>query len=227
MKRIGIIQPNYIPWRGYFHFIRAVDTFVFLDDVQYTKQDWRNRNRIRLRTGDLAWLSVPVKAKRGMLIRDVEINYASNWVHKHLTALEQNYGKTPYFGVYFEPLREALQAGERRLSVLDIRLCRLICDWLGIETKLVLSSDLACTGHKDSKLIAITEKLGGTHYLSGPAARSYIQPEMWEAAGIAVSYMKYPDYPEYPQIARPFEPAVSVLDLLFMTGPEAPRYIWG
>lgn len=227
MKRVGIIQPNYIPWRGYFHLIREVDVFVFLDDVQYTKQDWRNRNRIRLKSGALTWLSVPVKAKSDTPIREVEINYATNWVHKHLTALEQNYGRAPFFGTYFEPFREVLQAGERRLSDLDIRLCRLICGWLGIETDLVLASDLACPGHKDEKLIAMTRKLGGTHYLSGPAAQGYIRPQMWEAAGIGLSYMEYPAYPAYPQIARPFEPAVSVLDLLFMTGPDAPRYIWG
>ena len=227
MKRVGIIQPNYIPWRGYFDFIRQVDTFVFLDDVQYTKQDWRNRNKIRLKNGDLTWLTVPVRTGADTLIKDVEIDHKVPWVRKHLTAVELNYNKTPFFDMYFDPFRKVLEAGIPLLSDLDMELTKLICGWLGINTELRKSSDLQCKGTKDHKLIEMMQKVGGTHYLSGPAARAYIQPDLWKSAGIELSYIQYPDYPEYPQITAPFAPGVSVLDLVFMTGPKASEYIWG
>ena len=227
MKRVGIIQPNYIPWRGYFDFIRQVDTFVFLDDVQYTKQDWRNRNKIRLKNGDLTWLTVPVRTSADTLIKDVEIDHKVPWVRKHLTAIELNYNKTPFFDMYFDPFRKVLEAGIPLLSDLDMELTKLICGWLGISNELRKSSDLQCAGTKDHKLIEMMQKVGGTHYLSGPAARAYIQPDLWKSAGIEMSYIRYPDYPEYPQIAAPFAPGVSVLDLVFMTGPKASEYIWG
>ncbi len=227
MKRVGIIQPNYIPWRGYFDFVHRVDTFVFLDDVQYTKRDWRNRNKVRTGSGDLKWLSVPVKASRDSLIKDVEIDYSTGWGQKHLDTLKHSYGKTPFFEEYFEPLEEVLMSKMTLLSDLDIALCKLICRWLGVETELRKSSELGGLGKKDHRLIQLVQKLNGTHYLSGPAAKAYIQPGLWQEKGIGLSFMEYPDYPEYPQIAEPFESAVSVLDLLFMTGPKAPDFIWG
>lgn len=227
MKRVGIIQPNYIPWRGYFHFIHEVDVFIFLDDVQYTKQDWRNRNKVRQKNGDRAWLSIPVQASSQSLIKDVTIDYTKNWVNKHLSLIEQNYSRTPFFSDYFPTFETILASEMKYLSDLDIALCERICDWLGIETRLVRSSELNCGGTKDRKLIELVRKVGGTHYLSGPAAKTYIQPDLWQKAGIGLSFMDYPDYPVYPQIAAPFEPSVSVLDLLFMTGPNAPDHIWG
>lgn len=226
MKSVGIIQPNYIPWRGYFDFISKVDVFIFLDDVQYTKQDWRNRNKIRWINGELKWLSVPVKAKTDSLIMDVEIDYSKNWMRQHLEVLKQNYGRAPFFDMYFDSFRQVLESEMELLSDLDIALCRLICSWLGIETELLKASDLDCTGIKDSKLIDMMHKVGGTNYLSGPAARAYIQPHLWDEAGLKMSYFEYPDYPAYRQISEPFEPFVSILDLLFMTGQDAPNFIW-
>lgn len=226
MKRVGIIQPNYIPWRGYFDFIQQVDTFIFLDDVQYTKGDWRNRNKVRLKSGGLTWLTVPVRNQSDTLIKDVEIDYSGHWVRKHLSTLELTYKRAPFFDMYFNQFRETLASRVKLLSDLDVSLCRLICDWLGIKTELLRASDLKCSGVKDEKLIGLTKAVGGTCYLSGPAAKAYIQPDLWGEAGLKMSYIKYPEYPEYPQISTPFEPAVSILDLLFMTGPDAPRYIW-
>ncbi len=224
--RVAIVQPNYIPWRGYFDFISQVDLFIFYDDVQYTKQDWRNRNQLRAKNGDLIWLSVPVNAKMSSLIMDVEIDYTQNWTHKQLSFIEQNYGSAPFFKQYYEPFRDLLLSKIPLLSDLDIALSKMICDWLGIKTAFVKASDLACSGAKDQRLIDLMQKVGGDHYLSGPAARSYIQPSMWEKAGLCFSYIEYPNYPAYAQIAEPFEPRVSIMDLLFMTGPEAPKYIW-
>lgn len=225
--RVGVIQPNYIPWKGYFHFINSVELFIFFDDVQYTKRDWRNRNRIKVKNSESIWLSVPVRAKRGTLIMDVEVNNSENWARKHLSRLEQNYGKAPYFDMYFEDVREILLAEHHLLVDLNIALCQKICTWLGIQTELKKASELKCKGVKDDKLINMMQAVKGTHYLSGPVAKNYIQPHLWKAAGINLDYMEYPNYPEYPQISTPFETGVSVLDLLFMTGPDAPRYIWG
>lgn len=227
MKRVGVIQPNYLPWRGYFHFIRNVDLFLFHDDIQYTKQDWRNRNKIRLKDGSSTWITVPVCAKTNNLIMDVEINYSEKWIRKHLNIIEQNYRKSPYFSQYFPPLSELLGLETRLLSDLNISLTGLICQWLGITTPLVRTSELNCVGTKDEKLINLMNRVGGTHYLSGPAAKAYIVPDLWTKAGIELEYIEYPAYPPYPQIAEPFEPAVSILDLLFMVGPNAPKYIWG
>jgi hypothetical protein len=228
MRTIGIIQPNYIPWRGYFDFIREVDTFVFLDDVQYTRRDWRNRNRIKLPNGETQWLTVPVLGGRDQLIVDVRIDNSRNWAHKHLEALRHSYSKTPFFNAYRESL-ESLYAPGRfdRLTDLNAALVRQICEWLGLKTDFVSSSELGAAGTKDDRLLLIVQQLGGDAYLSGPAARSYIRPEIWDAAGIELRYKSYSGYPEYPQISPPFEPAVTVLDLLFMVGHAAPDYIWG
>ncbi len=227
MTRVAILQPNYIPWRGYFDMISQVDIFVFLDDVQYTKQDWRNRNRICTRNGDPVWLTVPVRVQfLEQQIRDVPINNDIPWVRKHLAALQSNYGKAPFFESHFEQLRDIYLERHELISDLDITLARQVCTWLGITTKFYRSSELAIAGSKDSKLIQIIKTLGGTSYLSGPAAKAYIQPTLWEQAGIGLEFISYPDYPIYPQINPGFEPHVSVLDLLFMTGPDAPRHIW-
>lgn len=226
MHTVGVIQPNFVPWRGYFDFIRQVDTFIFHDDIQYTKQDWRNRNRIKVPQGVATWLTVPVSAKTDTLIMDTKINYDTDWVRKHLAVLAQNYRTAPHLKRYLPRLREIFEARYEYLADLDIALTEQICDWLGITTRLIRASDLNCTGVKDDKLLQMMKKIGGTHYLSGPAAKAYIQPELWAEAGIGLAYIDYPAYPSYPQVSDVFEPAVTVLDLLFMTGPEAPAYIW-
>lgn len=225
--KVGIIQPNYIPWRGHFDFIRQVDTFIFYDDVQYTKRDWRNRNKVRMLSGESIWITVPVNARRDTLIMDALIDNSEDWQQKHLSVLKHNYGKTPFFGDYIGPLEATLRGDHKSISDLDVALCEQICPWLEIEAKTLRASTLQCTGSKDQRLIDLVKKIGGTSYLSGPAAKSYIQPDLWQEAGIELEFMTYPDYPEYEQIAPGFEPAVSILDLLFMVGPDAPRYIWG
>ncbi len=228
MTTIGIVQPNYIPWRGYFDFIHEVDVFVFLDDVQYTRRDWRNRNRIKTPNGDTQWLSVPVLGGRDQLIRDVVIDEGQAWARKHLEALRHSYGKTPHFDRYFEELQDHYEPGRYRLlAELDVALVRLVASWLGIGTRFELASQHDAPGAKDDKLLALVRALDGGVYLSGPAARDYIRPQIWADANVELRYKDYAGYPDYAQISEPFEPAVSILDLLFMTGPEAPDYIWG
>lgn len=220
MTTVGIIQPNFVPWRGYFDFIRSVDIFVFLDDVQYTRQDWRNRNRIRTRNGASRWLTVPVRASLKDLIRNVEVDVSSDWQAGHFRILNENYRTAPFLDDTLALLEEAY-ARHRLLADLDIDLCRRIMSRLGISTPTVRSSDLGTGGVKDQKLIEITRRLGGTRYLSGPAAKAYIRPELWDAAGIELAYKVYPDYPVYEQISEPFDPHVSIIDLMIMRGDGA------
>lgn len=224
MTTVGIIQPNFIPWRGYFDFIRDVDVFVFLDDVQYTKRDWRNRNRIRTTDGGSRWLTVPVRAAQGDLIREVGIDMSSEWRTEHAHVIEANYRNAPFFAEVFEMLEESYRR-HHRLSDLDIDLCQRVMKRLGISTPTVRSSELNAPGRKDEKLIEITRQLGGTRYLSGPSAKAYIRPELWDAAGIELTYKVYSDYPIYAQISEPFDPHVSIIDLLSMVGDKAAGFI--
>jgi len=227
MRKIGIIQPNYIPWRGFFDFVKEVDVFVFFDDVQYTTRDWRNRTKIKTIDGKTIWLSVPTIGGRNQHIKDVRIDNSQPWARKHLASIRHNYGKCDHFEEYFEPLSAIYEEKFEFLSELDIVLIKLLSDCLGISTEFVSSSIIPSDGTKDDKLLEIVKYLDGEVYVSGPAAKSYMRPEIWEDAGVSVEYKDYSGYPEYPQISAPFEPAVSVIDLLFAVGKLAPDYIWG
>ena len=222
----AIVQPNYIPWCGYFDLIRRVDEFVLLDDVQYTKRDWRNRNRIKTPDGP-KWLTIPVRVsgKYHQLINEVEVVDGS-WRAKHWNSLLSNYRKTPFFDHYADVF-ESLYLGsdEPMLAPINASFITKICHILGIETRISLASDLQAPRGRCERLIEITRKLGAQHYLSGPAARSYIDEMMFSDAGIQVVWMQYPDYPPYPQPHPPFAPGLSVLDLLFNVGDQASDYI--
>lgn len=225
-RTVGIIQPNYLPWRGYFGFIAEVDFFVFLDDVQYTRRDWRNRNRIRLPSGQSKWITVPVhSAQLGTKINEIQIDNSKDWAANHLTQLRQNYRRTDGFDGFFPWLEAALSAPHDRLSALDISLTEGISRKLGIKTEFLIASDLDAPGSREDHLISLCEKVGATRYLSGPAALSYLEPQKWEDAGIELAIKDYSNYPPYPQIAEPFEPAMSIVDLIFMTGDNASSYI--
>jgi hypothetical protein len=224
MTTIGIIQPNFVPWRGYFDFINEVDIFVFLDDVQYTSQDWRNRNRIRTKAGPSRWLTVPVNASLHDRICDVRIDPNDRWRRTHAAILRENYRQA----LFLEPVLAMLDAAYARhglLAELNIDLCNRVLQWLDIRTPLVRSSLLRVDGKKDQKLIKIVKVLGGDRYLSGPAASAYLDPPLWQAEGIVLDYKTYPDYPVYRQIAEPYDPRVSILDLLMMTGEQANQYL--
>lgn len=227
MTRVAIIQPNYIPWKGYFDIMHGVDVFVFLDDVQYTLRDWRNRNRIRAPDGSSRWISVPTVGGRNQRIADVRIDRSQDWARKHCETLRHSYGRTPFFARYFPEFVEIACADWSHLADLDIALTRRIAGWLGLEPRYHRSSELRPTGLRDERLIELVRRVEGTVYRSGPSARAYIRPEAFSAAGIQLVYHDYAGYPEYPQIARPFDHHVTILDLLFATGPTARDYIWG
>lgn len=227
MKRVAIVQPNYIPWRGYFDIIHAVDTFIFFDDVQYTVRDWRSRNRVRRPDGTSQWVTVPTLGGRDQRICDVRIDHGQPWARKHAETLRACYARAPFFDAYFPPVVEVLGRRLDLLVDLDIELTVLVSGWLGITTEFMRSSTMGADGTKDVRLLDLLGKVGAGHYLSGPAAQEYIRPELFAAAGVGLEYQDYRGYPEYTQGLRGFDPAVTILDLLFAVGPEAPEYIWG
>ena len=226
-----ILQPSYIPWRGYFDQIRRADVFVFYDDVQYDKRGWRNRNRIKTPQGS-QWLTIPVFARGAQTdktpINQIHMDESTDWARKHWATLSQVYGKAPHWPRYAPVLEEFYLRRPRPELLADftIDLTVALARELGIEnTRFVRSSSLSVGGAKTERLIQIIERIGATHYISGPSARDYIEEERFREAGVGLEYMDY-DYPEYPQLHGPFDPQVSILDLLVMTGPDAPRYIW-
>lgn len=224
--KAAIIQPNYIPWKGYFDIINEVDVFIVLDDLQYTVRDWRNRNTIKTPNG-LQWLTVPVLGGRNQRICDVRIDSSQDWKGRHLGALRHNYGKSAHFEDVYGRFAAVLAGDYELLVQLDSALLGNICDYLGIRTRILNSSEIPSEGTKDEKLVDLCRKVGADAYLSGPAAKDYIRPGLFEQAGISLSYKDYSGYPEYPQFFPPFAHGVTILDLLFHVGPEAPDYIWG
>jgi hypothetical protein len=226
---VVILQPSYIPWRGVFDQIQRADLFVFYDDVQYDKRGWRNRNQIKAPHGK-QWLTIPVHSRGSQIqnipIHQIRIAWDDSWNEKHLKAIRQSYAKAPHFDRYL-PLLEAFYGRQDEfLADFTIDFSIALARALGnAHTRFMRSSQLAgITGQKTDRLIQILEAVGATHYISGPTARDYIENEKFDKAGITLEYMQY-DYPEYPQLYPPFDPYVSVLDLLFMTGCEAPQYI--
>jgi hypothetical protein len=224
MMRVGIIQPNFLPWRGYFDFIRSVDLFIFLDDVQYTRRDWRSRNRIKTPQGT-QWLSVPVHDDgRRTLVREARIDHGRDWRHKHLGSWQANYGDAPHYATIKPLLHEIYAHEDERLVDLTMRTTRLLCGALGITTPLRAASDFAVPGAATDKLIGLLLACGATHYLSGPSAEDYLDKTRFAHCGITLQYKTY-DYPPYPQLWGDFEGSVSVLDLLANCGPSAPKYL--
>lgn len=222
MKRVAILQPNFLPWRGYFDIINQVDEFVIYDDVKYTKQDWRNRNRVKT-PGGPTWITVPVESgATSKLICDVAISdrYEPENIKK---TIQMAYSKAPFFSHYFDSLCSILDRETSSLIDLDVALIRYVNQAMKIDTQLSFSTEIEAAGHKTERLINLLKKCGATHYLSGPAARDYIDSVLFEQNEIVLEYMSY-NYPPYPQLWGAFEPYVSVIDLLFNVGPDSIRY---
>lgn len=227
MKKVAVIQSNYIPWKGYFDIIHDVDTFIFYDDLQFTKNDWRNRNKIKTPRG-AEWMSIPVGTDLRRLICEVELPDHA-WQQRHWSLLRMHYEKAPHFQAYRPFLEDVLLTRSwPNLSELNHFLIRAIArDFLGITTEFLDSRAFKLQGQKQERLVDLLEKAGADVYVSGPAARDYIDPAVFESAGIELVYKSYAGYPEYPQMHPPFEHGVTILDLLFNVGPQAPEFIWG
>jgi hypothetical protein len=223
-NRVAILQSNYLPWKGYFDLLNCVDDFIFYDEVQYTKNDWRNRNRIKTAQGG-QWLTIAVRQERlSQKISETRVSDPA-WAARHWRTLTQAYGRAPYFERYGPALEQLYAADEQLLSAINQRFIRAVCGWLGIRTRLHSAADFAVAGDRTARLVQLVQAVGGTEYVSGPAAAAYLDAEQFAQAGIALTWMSYEGYPEYPQLHGPFEHRVSVLDLLLNTGPEAPRYM--
>lgn len=226
MKTVVILQSNYIPWKGYFDLINDADEFIFLDDVQFTTRDWRTRNKLKTAQG-AQWISVPVGSNTSRLICDVQIN-EHKWQVIHYKTIVSNYKKTPYFSRY-EELLENFYLNKKwiNLSEMNQFLIRSIAYDLGIDTIFKDSREYSAVGNNEERLLDLLSKAGGSRYISGPSAKNYINPSTFESAGVELIWKDYLDYPTYPQRFEPFEHEVSILDLLFNVGPDAPWYVWG
>ena len=226
MKKVAIVQSNYIPWKGYFDMIAAVDEFILYDDMQYTRRDWRNRNLVKTPQGP-QWVTVPVKVKGKyhQTIREAELD-GHDWQETHWKALTQNYRRAPHFddvAALFEPLY--LRRQHTHLSALNRELIETVCAYLGITTQISNSWNYTLIPGKSERLADLCAQAGGTEYISGPAARDYIEQGAFIARGIKLSWFDYAGYPEYPQLWGEFTHGVTILDLLFNCGKGAPRYM--
>ncbi len=224
-KSIAIIQSNYIPWKGYFDMIGLVDEFIIYDEVQYTKNDWRNRNKIKTKIG-IQWLTIPVYQKSLDQRISETIISDKKWATKHWNTLITNYSKAPFFKLV-SPTLEGFYSQNKsmRLSEVNQELIKLVCNLVGINTKIRSSSDFNLIGDPTEKLVDLCCQTSAQIYLSGPAAKEYLREDLFIKQGIKVKWMDYSGYTEYPQLHPPFEHHVSILDLLFNTGIEAGRYM--
>ena len=227
MKKIAIDQSNYIPWKGYFDMINMVDEFILYDDMQYTRRDWRNRNRIVTPSGT-RWLTIPVdvKGKYYQKIKDTKVS-DPEWARRHWRSLQENYARAPYFRQYADRIHAVYErvAGEPYLSRINHAFLTEICDILGIRTKISWSMDYELCEGKTERLAKLVKDAGGDHYLSGPRAKDYIEADVFEREHIGLEWMDYSGYPEYRQVCGDFDPAVTILDLIFNTGEDAPSYM--
>jgi hypothetical protein len=221
-KRVAIVQSSYIAWKGYFDLIRAVDEFILLDEVQFTRRDWRSRNRIKTKDG-LHWLSIPVRTSGRRFQTIAETTLADHaWPRRHWLTIESAYARAPHFRAYAGPFERLYEdARFDRLSEVNHAFTVAVCRALGITTPITWSSDYRARSGRNDRLIDLCVQAGATDYLSGPRARAYIDEAAFGAAGISVQFADYTGYPEYDQVYPPFEHAVSVLDLLFCVGPCA------
>jgi hypothetical protein len=224
-KRIAILQSNYIPWKGYFDLINSVDEFIIFDTAQFTKNDWRNRNKIKTSSG-VAWLTIPVCHHFGQTILETRVSN-SVWSKKHWSSISQNYAKSPYFRKYEHIIENLyhIASNEQYLSKVNNLFIKEICEILDINTPIRWSQDYHLVDGKTERLVYLCQQTRADEYLSGPAAKVYIQEELFSNAGIKLSYMDYSEYPEYHQLFPPFEHGVSVLDLILNEGPEAKFYM--
>jgi WbqC-like protein family len=228
MKKIAIVQSNYIPWKGYFDMIASVDEFILYDNMQFTRRDWRNRNQIKTPQG-VQWLTVPVqvKGKYDQKIMDTEID-GQEWASLHWKALAQNYSRSSNFeeiSKLIEPLY--LKNTYTHISQLNRHFIETICQYLGIKTAITNAWDYAIIddGSASERLASLCVKAGGTDYISGPLAKDYIDENVFINRDIKLTWFDYLGYPIYPQQWGEFTHGVTILDLLFNCGKETSSYM--
>lgn len=226
MTRIAAVQSNYIPWKGYFDLINSVDEFVLLDEVQYTRRDWRNRNRIKTPEGT-RWLTVPVRNK-GLYTQRIDAAWIADarWARSHLSTLEHYYRHSPHYEYVAELLKPVYaEFGSDLLSDVNHRLLSHLCECLAITTPITRSTDYTCSPERSRRLLDICRETHATEYVSGPTARGYLDVDMFAREGIAVSWFDYSGYEEYRQPYGAFVHGVSIVDLLFSEGPNSRSWL--
>lgn len=224
-NRVVITQPTYLPWLGYFHLMAGADTFIFLDNVQFDKRSWQQRNRVK-EPGGAAWLTVPVRSKGGFhqLIKDVEID-GQGWQKKHLNTVKHLYAKSPFKKNVVSFLENIYHNQFTLLSELNMTIIREMAGRLEISPRFLTASELRGLGKKVELLVDLCVKTGATHYLSGLAAKGYIdENNLFEGLGIAVEYQDFP-HPEYPQLHGSFISHLSIIDAVMNIGWEQTRKI--
>lgn len=217
--RVAIHQPQFLPWLGYLDKIDQADLFVVLDTVQFKKQEWQNRNRIRTAQG-WQWLTVPILHKFGQKLSDVRINPTVDWPAKHLRAIEMHYERARHCTRFFEGLRDLYGRPWERLADLNLAVIRWLLDAFGIKTPLRLASEMALREEATDRLIDICRTVAATHYLAGAGAVGYMDMPRFEASGLRIEVQDF-RHPVYPQCYEPFEPGMAAIDLLFTCGDEA------
>jgi len=227
-KTIVILQPGYIPWLGFFNMMHSADLFIYHTDVQYDKQSWRNRNRIRTAKG-FVWLTVPVQISghSKSLIRDIRIDGGKNWRRDHLNLLKQNYMKAPFYEYYIDYFEELYANKWEFLIDVDLEIVNYLIKELGISTKVEYSTNFDLKGLKgQDRVLAICEQAGATEYLSGPAGKAIYFEDEFRRKGVDLAWHNYP-HPVYRQQFDGFVPYLSVIDLMFNHGPESMDIIDG
>jgi len=225
LKKLAILQSNYIPWKGYFDIIGMADEFIIYDEVQYTKNDWRNRNRIKTSSGS-QWLTIPVYRKSlNQKISETKIS-DPKWNVKHWNTLKTNYSKASHFDNYSHDFEKFYRTSKTQyLSQINYSLIKLVCKNLGIKTKIISSSNYLLEGNSTERLLNLCKQTDSKIYISGPAAKGYLNEDLFNDQNIKIEWMDYSDYKEYPQIHPPFEHHVSIIDLLFNMGPISSNFM--
>ncbi len=221
---VAVHQPQYLPWLGYFDKIRIADVFCYLDNVQYRKNEWQNRNRIKT-AQNWQWLTVPVRYRFPQKINEVEINNSVNWKKKHLQALITNYSKAPYFKDYITPLEDLFTKDWELLSEFNIGLLERLREFLNLHDKPAIpASSMVLRDDPTERLIDICKAVGADTYLAGQDGRTYMDLERFRANGITVITQEF-KHPVYPQLYDEFQSHMSIVDLLFNCGPESIKII--
>jgi len=220
---VTIHQPNYMPWAGFFHKWLISDAFVILDTVQYHKNEWQNRNRIKTANG-AQWITVPVSYRMPQTIQEVGIA-TPNWARKQVSAIEQAYAKAPCLDLYWPELKNALSQPWERVAALNVAMIRSLGTMLGCRAPLYLASEMkAESTDPTDRLISLCQELNGDAYLSGREGRGYLQAEKFNDAGIELWFQEV-EAPHYPQLHGEFISHLSVIDMLFNLGPATSEII--
>jgi hypothetical protein len=226
--KVAVIQSNYLPWRGYFDIINDVDLFCFYDEVQYTKNDWRNRNRIKSKNG-LQWLSIPVN-KTAVHQKISEVLLPDEWQKEHNKILTFAYGRAPFFNQLKVFMNDFyIDNSFDRLSEFNQYSIQKIAKYIGVDTPFVNSAHYNAEGGRIERLLDLLTKLGATEYISGPSAKAYLSDKehLFDEKGIVLKYKDYGNYPIYNQLGESYDPYISVIDLIANVAKEdLPKYIW-